>query len=126
MFLVPSLILHRNDAVFIGKNKPGSGSVLVQPEMDNPDAGGCDGAAELVPAPAHVGVSVGKRRPAVPCVSAIDCGGEQLVRRIFVYAYSLAACRVAIGTWPTSKPAGGVTTKAGSISASFPAKGGGR
>jgi len=40
--------------------------------------------------------------------------------------YSAIACRVAIGTYPTSKPGGGVTIKAGSISASFPILGGSR
>ena len=40
--------------------------------------------------------------------------------------YSSAACRVAMGTYPASKPGGGVTIKAGSISASFPIVGGAR
>lgn len=39
--------------------------------------------------------------------------------------YSSAACRVAMGTYPASRPGGGVTIKAGSISASFPIVGGG-
>lgn len=37
-----------------------------------------------------------------------------------------AACRVAMGTYPVSKPGGGVTIKAGSRSASFPIVGGAR
>ena len=40
--------------------------------------------------------------------------------------YSSAACRVAMGTYPASKPGGGVIIKAGSISASFPVAGGAR
>ena len=40
--------------------------------------------------------------------------------------YSSAACRVAMGTYPASKPAGGVTINAGSIAASFPILGGAR
>ena len=40
--------------------------------------------------------------------------------------YSFAACRVAMGTYPASKPCGGFTIKAGSISASFPILGGAR
>lgn len=40
--------------------------------------------------------------------------------------YSPAACRVAIGTYPASIPAGGLTIKAGSISASVPIAGGAR
>jgi len=40
--------------------------------------------------------------------------------------YSCPACRVAMGTYPASKPGGGVKIKAGSISASFPIVGGGR
>lgn len=40
--------------------------------------------------------------------------------------YSCAACRVAMGTYPASKPGGGVTIKAGSISANFPIVGGAR
>ena len=40
--------------------------------------------------------------------------------------YSFAPCRVTIGTYPISSPAGGVTSKAGSISASSPKAGGAR
>lgn len=40
--------------------------------------------------------------------------------------YSSNPCRVTMGTYPTSSRAGGVTIKAGSISANFPIIGGGR
>jgi hypothetical protein len=50
--------------------------------------------------------------------AANDIGAKQI--------YSTAACRVAMGTYPTSNPGGGVTIKAGSISASFPTAGGSR
>ena len=50
--------------------------------------------------------------------AANDIGAKQI--------HSAAACRVAMGAYPTSKPGGGVTIKAGSISASSPILGGSR
>jgi len=41
-------------------------------------------------------------------------------------AYSFAACRVTMGTYPISRPGGGVTIRAGSSSASLPNAGGAR
>lgn len=51
--------------------------------------------------------------------------GETSISNDPELTYSSAACRVAMGTYPASRPGGGVTIKAGSISASFPIVGGG-
>jgi len=53
----------------------------------------------------------------------VDLDFVQIGRKL---TYSFASCRVTMGTYPSSMPGGGVTIKAGSISASFPIAGGAR